>query len=604
MRRLVEVPPPTLQPRITWIEGTLRPLESLLHVVHRIRQLNPLLATSPFVRAVCPSISPQRVAVSSSLSKNKASRVLEYEAISLEALAQLLHEPVAALKYSHQGCFNGWAAELFGSRVRICPICASWGFHSVLYSLSFLRTCPIHSHTELLQGCSCGRLFPDDLSSALCLPGRCACGKQFFFTFPSFAFQSPVREEMLSPLTAIAEWLFIVGERIATGAVADQCVAEWLDPEVVARHAWHWADRLGDSRIGSVPWASSNSDDLFEQERSTVCPVIFEPKHRRHANPKFVSLDFSEGQYNPYAARLRRLRRTHPKATKWLQEVSSYPDAVLIQRGLSSSRTALFAFAMALWGMHLETDFDLRRWWQGSHRRISSAGWQQAQKRFSLGPRSLAINPEECRWIERKIEEAELELIWQCASAMAQKLGRCYMYMGKDATLDLLGTNRRVSWTACRRPDGRLEVVTTLPTGFEIRLEGRRHLNKSERCDAWNKVEIPRRQALLKELSTRVLVQELDGQWRVEEGHLPRIDPRGPWCRKHRIKIDGKWYRAITFRTDGRITIGRGLDIPVEVCSTDSTENVIDRLKSMMATITKKSKPSGKRNGVDMLLGQ
>lgn len=598
MRRLVEVIQSTLQPHITWIAGTLCPLESLLYVVHRVAQLNPLFTTSQFVRAVCPSISPKRIALSSSLSKNTASRALQAEAISLDALAQLLGEPLATLRYSHQGLFNGWAAELFGKRVRICPVCARLGFHSVLYSLSFLRTCPLHSRTKLLERCSCGRLFPDDLSSALCSPGRCKCGERFFFAFAPVAFWSPLRREMLSPLASIAEWLSLVGDHIATGAVSAQCVADWLDPEVVARHATHWSDRLGDPHIGNIPWAVSGADDFFETERSVVCPATFESKCRRLGIPKSVSFDFSDGEYNAFAARFRHLRRKHPDAVRWLQEVSSFPDSVLIQSALSRNRAALLAFAIALWGMHLEMDFDLRRWWQGRHRRVGLTGWQRAQKRFTLGPRSPVINPEERSWLERKIKEAELEVVWQSASAMAQKLRCFYIYPGKDVTLDILGTNGRVNWTACRRPDGRLEAIITLPTGFAIRLAEHQYLNKKERCDAWDKVELPRRQAFLKELSSSVLVQEPDGQWRVEDGHLPRIDPRGPWCRKHKIMINGRRYRAITFSTDGRITIGRGLDIPVEVRSTAlSTENIIDRLRSVMAIVVEKCGPSGSARG-------
>jgi hypothetical protein len=192
MRRLVEVFQPTHQPHITWITGTLRPVESLLHVVHRVRQLNPLLGTSQFVAAVCPSLSPHSLPATASLSNNRAGLFSDREIISLDALAQLLHEPVAALSHSHRGCFNGWAAELFGNRVRICPICASWGFHSALYSLSFLRTCPLHGRTELLDRCSCGRPYSDDLSSALRSPGKCECGKPFLLTFRPFAFRSPL----------------------------------------------------------------------------------------------------------------------------------------------------------------------------------------------------------------------------------------------------------------------------------------------------------------------------------------------------------------------------------------------------------------------------
>lgn len=52
---------------------------------------------------------------------------------------------------------------LFGAHARVCPLCLAAGYHSDLFALRLLQTCPIHA-VPLRAECYCGRAFPMTLS--------------------------------------------------------------------------------------------------------------------------------------------------------------------------------------------------------------------------------------------------------------------------------------------------------------------------------------------------------------------------------------------------------------------------------------------------------
>ena len=170
-------------PRLTWHPGSVLPYASLWHTVQRVMSLNAL---RPKELLCCARASDQVSATQRvNLLYNEAGANLSaapIEALSMRSLAQALGEPEAVFTWAHLGRLPRSVRSFISPSIRVCRACLAAGYHSALYSLRLLQTCPIHG-CELEDRCNCGELFAGDQVVLHHMnTGYCRCGHMGFFT--------------------------------------------------------------------------------------------------------------------------------------------------------------------------------------------------------------------------------------------------------------------------------------------------------------------------------------------------------------------------------------------------------------------------------------
>lgn len=578
MRKIIELKGNSEESiRLTWIRGSLMPYESLLHVIHRVLFLNPLLGIGYFTRLYPTKKSGSNYPIGSLLTNSRYDFSND-KLINTKALVELLGETYDSVRYSDTNMYQGWAKSMFRPEVRLCPLCATCGFHTILFSLAALKYCPIHSSVLLVDQCECGRKFPDAITSSMFWrPGVCSCGKPFFFEHRLTAYRPSPAVRYQEPLSEISNWLETVGSRIFTGTSSSGSAAPWRDTETIWRHAQHWSERLAMPAIGQVPFAGSGTRDLFIGETSS----IFGGRTHRYRLNQHAMLNYKDGQRYIYLAMMRHFRHVMPSSVfRWIKQFSMHSDKSFVEKSINSSEDALLGLALTLWGLHAESITDLRDWWQNRHWRRSYNSWDRRNSGFALEKTSVVISYVEKEWLESHVRGAELEMAWHCAIAMAQRMANLLdVYWGKEALVDLFGTDGRANWTACRLPDGHLELLVTKPLGATFAPHCRR-TNKHDRRNAWRKAEQQRRVRLVERMPKQVLIRDSSDGWQIARGRIPRLESDSDVYEQYCFSINGYRHKAILF-DDGEIEVARSLDIPVEAhAELGMPEEAMERLMS------------------------
>ena len=192
----------------TWHRGSLLRYSSLWYTLHRVAKMNAF-SMREFNR-LCAGRG--KLTYTTCLVHNRSASGMTM--LDLERLAQLLGEPVELLAECDPSSLGGWGHGLFLDTVRICPECLRLGYHSVLFSLKILRTCPIHD-LPLLDRCPHG----DPIDEDKCIgvfrqPGSCRCGALSLFTDQTCR-RPLMRPADLGPMDEVANWLHAIVRSVA-----------------------------------------------------------------------------------------------------------------------------------------------------------------------------------------------------------------------------------------------------------------------------------------------------------------------------------------------------------------------------------------------------
>jgi len=184
---------------LTWYRGSVRPYASLWHTLIRLGELNRLsLAQLPDR----PANSQGRRAVRS----NWYPLFNEANQIDTNKISIALGESPVCMRWSHLGPAPLWFRSHFTNHLRFCQTCLSQGYHSSLYSLKLLDTCPIHGE-PFFDGCKCGKVIGNKLmSSDFRQFTRCECGATTFID-PENCRRPKITIEQTSALDGIVSWL-------------------------------------------------------------------------------------------------------------------------------------------------------------------------------------------------------------------------------------------------------------------------------------------------------------------------------------------------------------------------------------------------------------
>ena len=184
---------------LTWYPGSVRPYASLWHTLMRVAALNGhkagelpgwpagLKAVGHLHRSLHPLHNPKG-------------------AFDTEVLAQALGEAPGVFRWSHLGALAPRLRPLVTPGFRVCSVCLSEGYHSALFSIRLMETCPLHG-APLLDHCQCGRAFRDRLwAPDFDRAGSCPCYSLPFLT-PEVCRVPTLPAYHTHALDDVVEWL-------------------------------------------------------------------------------------------------------------------------------------------------------------------------------------------------------------------------------------------------------------------------------------------------------------------------------------------------------------------------------------------------------------
>lgn len=100
----------------------------------------------------------------------------KHSSICLSNLSEILKEPIQSFKWSSSADLPNSLRHAIHKNTKICPTCFAQGFHSIIFSATYIKDCPHHG-CKLLDVCPrCGHSFLPYISYAPgVLPRICKC---------------------------------------------------------------------------------------------------------------------------------------------------------------------------------------------------------------------------------------------------------------------------------------------------------------------------------------------------------------------------------------------------------------------------------------------
>lgn len=321
---------------IAWFRGSILPYSSLWYTLHRYAVLN-----RPSSKEIATEFRQNR-SRSIDLFRNNAPNYW----LNAEDVARLLGEPASALQLGTTLEASYWAADLFLPEMQVCLECLSAGYHSVVMSMRFLVSCPVHG-TLLTDACRCGRKFDTDLWVLSNSPGCCTnCGWRFL-NRPSARVPTAGVEQIL-PWLLIGQWLSKMNSSICSGDRS--CERSRLRATILQPYVSKWAELLGVSVPDFLRATDSKVIDGLLQTVSQSGPRCRLGKGGGSPSPNdYASL----AVYRSIARHVRR-RLLGRKGRLCRRLMGASRDVAFILGRMKNSEAGQLAFTSLLWEMHVE----------------------------------------------------------------------------------------------------------------------------------------------------------------------------------------------------------------------------------------------------------
>ena len=158
-----------------WPRMSIRPGESLWSLVHRFLWLNTPTWRDLERSFGCPSLAPFSLLYGVRL---LTPQVVGRISFDRSRLARALSLPMRRWESATLAWLRGTPVDDVCADMRFCPVCLRMGYHTILFQLTCVATCPLHG-VPLVQGCTkCGFALSPDLNLvALASPFACPqCG--------------------------------------------------------------------------------------------------------------------------------------------------------------------------------------------------------------------------------------------------------------------------------------------------------------------------------------------------------------------------------------------------------------------------------------------
>lgn len=347
---------------LTWHKGSVLPLASLWHTLQRAAALN-VLRPKDLSGIIAESGQPDGRCIPrrANLLFNDSTAWPVAPAVPVAEFAAWLGEPAALFEWSHLGKIPYGLRFLFHGQFRVCPHCLAAGFHSAIFSLRLLATCPIH-RCGLFSRCVCGRRFEPNLTHELFLQmGYCACGRMRLFTRETC--RRPTMSALdVQPLVPVADWL----ERLSS-----VCVPGWdrrqgffgrPHQDIWTLDFAHWCAELGLGYPSCLVSPPTSRPGLVVSHHA--CGIRPERRFRRRKlEPEYGRYWMNDPVTTVYRSFARYLRRHVTRgSTRQILDFVADPDPIAIAETMREDRRAVRGFAELAWSLAMEPDVLLRRW--------------------------------------------------------------------------------------------------------------------------------------------------------------------------------------------------------------------------------------------------
>ena len=573
------LPPIDYGTAFTWHRGSLLRHTSLWHLLHRIVKLN-VFSLAEFNRHCS---GQGRLNNTTSLIHNRSSSGMTM--LDLDRIAELIGEPAGLLKACDVSTIGGWAHDLFLERIRVCTACLRLGYHSSLFGLKVLRTCPIHD-LPLLEKCPSGRPFtPDGPIDVFRSVGRCRCGCTPLFS--DWTCRRPLMKSSdLAPLDRVASWLQTLSRCVAVPLRSHDSLKH-----ISAVQALRFTEALGIAvPPGAVPTLASPTL-IPPRFRRAICggeAVIPPPtRHssqyssamRRDSPP--ARIDLLEPGMAVFSALDRYIRR-HVVGRDWhyCDKFMMSCDAEVIARLIADSEPARKAWAYPLWMLDVGIPVDRR------FRRLSvQTVGNRIERRLRFDgltlkrtARSAEWTPSQCRWMLMHVAEVVLLNAWRRAQSASSAMARSGAVSWGNASV---APRQSSNWFVAVPDHGAAKFFGAMRAGGPLIPRAGR--SKSERV-AMHSDGATRRAASIAAACPPYCIKRSSstGIWDVCEPTKPRLACTGADLKRHRLL--GVSYHPTFVLTElpGALGFSARLEaIPLEVtCCTAS--DAIHQLRDLV----------------------
>jgi hypothetical protein len=348
------------------------------------------------------------------------------EAISIPLLAASLGEAGSAFAWSHLGLIPVSSRCLFHPFVRVCAACLAMGFHSALFSLKLLRSCPIHQR-DFISTCRCGRYFdPKIARQTRLIAGYCVCGRSAYFTRETCRrpTMDPQDTQALLPIVAWLAGLSTVSRPVPKHAGSRQAHEDKFLPSLTA-----WCNALGIAYPACLRMqneAASFSHSETPLSRGTISHALQKRLHaverRSTTKPRRFTLWRDDEATTVYRAMARHLRRHVTRgAERFAVGFMLRANPLEMARTMQTSRQAMVAFADLIFHRCMERYALQRRW----PYRNPQGDWWQLEDSFdardieSGHEQTQGLTPANKAWLARQAAGARVVFAWRRAQATA-----------------------------------------------------------------------------------------------------------------------------------------------------------------------------------------
>jgi len=528
--------------KYTWYPGSILPYVSLWYIVRRATSLNKLqLEDFP----------------KNSVKKQTRLELLYNSAnssVEIERFLNILGESNNIFKWSCFGNLKESFEFIVFDNIRICTQCLNHGFHSALFSIRLLDTCPIHK-TKLVSYCLCGKPFHSNLSKMdLYYPNSCSCGDLLFFS-KDVCRHPTLDRKKTEAFDPIAKWLIDITKLILPNLSSKQKYLENL----------RWLNSMEQlCRIIGIDYPSafiktkgnysSNIVTAHSGVLSTDCIARkIVPKLRDLYTEKYWSRDSPSTWI--YRSMSRYLRRHVFKTSQyWFERFTETFDPLVISKLLATYPEAKLAFTEMIWAARVESMVEKRRWpdrktfYTSAGRYIGILLLNGIYPEHDLSSdTSNDSNLSRNTWLEYQASGMMLLKLWSQSSQQALKSAVSGIADWRTKERVLVD---EFSWAAIQRDHHTYDFFTTY-TG-DVKFSEQHRITKNERQNRHDSIQSERLIAIQKICTGLCLTWTIRDGWHTAES----IQPSTEYLKTHRlVGVPGIHPKVWLFRGQGKFVL-------------------------------------------------
>lgn len=505
---------------LTWYPGTIRPYESLWHILLRATWLNNLRAgdiRQLYVKRKSPHWHD----------------VCDVKNARLVGLA--LGEPFRAFsKFAVWDQFPyGVRTTLMSDQLRWCPVCIETGFHTLLGGIQLVSRCPIHD-SVLVNTCpECNVGFSGGVRGLAVRNQLCRCGRTRLLA-KNMDWNPAVSAKEADAWAPVAKWVKQVGDvavsesfkRVLLGSTKFALFLRWChdsgikSPACFTDESTFWHDPA-ESKYWSIYRASSGN------LKDVKTPV----QHSEHFLPVSNEPSSQSTVYRAIGRYIRRHGCANPDGK--IKTLMSTLDPAVFAITMANNPKTRVAFTEMLWARQMEPWAVYRRW----PNRPSEPGFaltsardiktqidlhhKVGQTRFGS---SFSMSRQVCSWVEQHATGIEAHQVWGRATRQTTKsIADGWADWSNDQNYFESNADADAAVWFCRPKGTRVEFFGYVRNKHQLPFLSFIPV-KQQRGEAMAAVLCNRKESVEAHSKRPCLTWSQRGSWQVENGAIPDDD--------------------------------------------------------------------------------